>query len=67
MFSKVFRLRNLTPLEVSAIKVIFILGIFSIGACLTIGGQNQRIRELESQVESLKDEVVNTEVIYNTK
>ena len=61
------KMRNLTPLEAVSIKMIFFLLVFSIGAVMVMAGQQQVIREHESHIASLKDELVNAEALSAVK
>ena len=61
------KLRNFTALEATSIKMIIILLIFSIGAVMVMGGQQQVIRDHESHIASLKDELVNAEALSAVK
>lgn len=67
MLEKALRMRNFTPLEASSLKMIFLLLIFGIGACMRMAGQEAIIREQESHIESLKDELVNAEALSAVK
>ena len=67
MINKVLKLKNFTPLEASSIKMIIILLIFSIGAVMCMAGQQQIIREHESHIASLKDELANAEALSAIK
>ena len=61
------KMRNFTPLEAVSIKMIFVLLVFSIGAVMVMAGQQQVIREHESHIASLKDELVNAEALSAVK
>lgn len=65
--NRLLGMRNLTPLEASSLKMVFLLLIFGIGACMRMAGQEAIIREQQSHIESLKDELVNAEALSAVK
>lgn len=67
MLNKLLGMRNLTPLEASSLKMVFLLLIFGIGACMRMAGQEAIIREQQSHIDSLKDELVNAEALSAVK
>lgn len=64
---KVLRMKNFTALEATSIKMIIILLIFALGAVMVMAGQQQLIREHESHIASLKDELANAEALSAIK
>jgi hypothetical protein len=67
MIEKALRMKNFTPLEASSLKMIFLLLVFGIGAVMVMAGQQQVIRDHESHIASLKDELVNAEALSAVK